>query len=50
MKAKIQKRAQELGGSVSFQGKTKTFFVKGTGVLTKLKSEFKNSGFSFKKK
>ena len=50
MKAQIEKRAIELGGSVTYQGKTKTFFVRGKGVLTKLKSEFTNLGFNFEKK
>ena len=50
MKSEIIAKTKELGGMISYQGSTKTFYVEGKGVITKLKPEFANSGFEFKRK
>ena len=50
MKKTIEARARELGGSASYQGKTKTFFISGKGVITRLKTQFERFGYKFEMK
>jgi hypothetical protein len=50
VKKQIEVRARELNGSAVYQGKTKTFFISGNGVITRLKNEFTRFGFKFEKR
>lgn len=49
MKLEIQAQARQLGGFAVYQGKSKTFFVYGEGIITKLKNQYSRFGFSFEK-